>query len=232
MHAIALTALLLAADRVDSTTGVQMAYLKTWAPRSFRALELVAPPLLPGAGRVVSGDIMQTARTIGPVDLAYLDPPYNQHRYEANYHVWETLVRWDHPDHYGTACKRVDIRDSPTRSPFNSRRTFPAALRELLSTVECGTLMLSYNDESWVESDELARWLGEAGFEHVRAVGFEANRYVGARIGIHNPDGLRVGTVGRTRNVEWLFIAGDRSRVEAAAAAAADHGAAPLSAAP
>ena len=33
---IVLTSLLEAADRVDSTTGLQMAYLKSWAPRSYK----------------------------------------------------------------------------------------------------------------------------------------------------------------------------------------------------
>ena len=33
-RAIALISLMEAADRVDSTTGVQMAYLKSWAPRA------------------------------------------------------------------------------------------------------------------------------------------------------------------------------------------------------
>jgi len=47
-------------------------------------------------------------------DLAYLDPPYNQHRYFTNYHVWETLVAWDAPAHYGVACKRVDARQPTT----------------------------------------------------------------------------------------------------------------------
>ena len=46
----------------------------------------------------------------------YLDPPYNQHRYFTNYHVWETLVRWDEPEHYGIACKRVDARDDAPRA--------------------------------------------------------------------------------------------------------------------
>ena len=63
-----------------------------------------------------------------PVDFAYLDPPYNQHRYFTNYHVWETLIRWDAPDHYGIACKRADAKGADNRSRFNSRRTMPGAL--------------------------------------------------------------------------------------------------------
>ncbi|MEC9057083.1 MAG: DNA adenine methylase, partial [Actinomycetota bacterium] len=97
---ILLTSLLEAADRVDSTTGQQMAYLKSWAPRSFNPLELRPPALLAGAGAAVRGDAVDLVGTLGPFDLAYLDPPYNQHRYVANYHVWETLVAWDAPKHY------------------------------------------------------------------------------------------------------------------------------------
>ena len=116
------TSLLEAADRVDSTTGVQMAYVKQWAPRSFRPLELRVPDLLAGPGHAVRGDACAVVGRLGDFDLAYLDPPYNQHRYEANYHIWETLVAWDAPSHYGVACKRTEIRDGP-RSAFNSRRT-------------------------------------------------------------------------------------------------------------
>ena len=45
-----LTSLIEAADRVDSTTGVQMAYVKQWAPRSAKPLELRVPELLRGPG--------------------------------------------------------------------------------------------------------------------------------------------------------------------------------------
>jgi len=48
-----LTSLIEAADRVDSTTGVQMAYVKQWAPRSAKPLELRVPELLPGPGRAI-----------------------------------------------------------------------------------------------------------------------------------------------------------------------------------
>ncbi len=126
LEPVLLTSLLEAADRVDSTTGVQMAYVKQWADRSFRPLELRVPLLLPGPGRAVRGDATVVAAELGDFDLAYLDPPYNQHRYEANYHIWETLVAWDAPDHYGVACKRTEVRQGE-RSVFNSRRTMPGS---------------------------------------------------------------------------------------------------------
>jgi adenine-specific DNA-methyltransferase len=42
----------------------------------------------------------------------------------------------------------------------------------------------------------------------VEILAFDSKRYVGAQIGIHNHRGERVGRVGRTRNTEYLVIAG------------------------
>jgi len=210
LEPVLITSLLEAADRVDSTTGVQMAYVKQWAPRSFRPLELRLPSLLPGPGRAVRGDACALVGELGEFDLAYLDPPYNQHRYEANYHIWETLVAWDAPTHYGIACKRTEIREGP-RSAFNSRRTMIDALAQVVRDVQAGIVVLSYNDESWIGLDALIEMCRVRG--HVEVLAFPSNRYVGARIGIHNPAGERVGTVGRLRNIEYVVVAGARAPV-------------------
>lgn len=220
LYPILLTALLLAADRVDSTTGVQMAYLKSWAPRSHRELELRVPELLPGTGSVVRGDARDVVRELPRTELMYLDPPYNQHRYFTNYHVWETLVRWDRPEAYGVARKRIDSRDAATKSVFNRKREMPLAFAELLGEVRADTVVVSYNDEAWISPERMMDALRDAGHEEVRMLAFDAKRYVGAQIGIHSPAGVKVGTVSHLRNTEYLFVAGSRERVEAAAAAA------------
>jgi adenine-specific DNA-methyltransferase len=193
LEPILLTSLIEAADRVDSTTGVQMAYLKKWAPRAHNRMRLHPPVLLPGAGRAVYGDALTLAGSLGSFDLAYLDPPYNQHRYFTNYHVWETLVAWDAPAHYGVACKRVDARDESTRSPFNSRRTMPAALESLIAALDAELVVVSYNDEAWLTAADLIDMCAVGG-RHVEVLSFDSRRYVGAQIGIHNPRGERVGT--------------------------------------
>ena len=211
---------MLAADRVDSTTGVQMAYLKRWAPRAFNDLQLRAPALLDGPGRAVLGEAAEVVDEIGEVDFAYLDPPYNQHSYRANYHVWETLIRWDNPPHYGVACKRADVRDPASKSPFNRRAEMPAALRRVIERVRARTLVVSYNDESWLAPGDITRWLVAGPYEQVRVLAFDSKRYVGAQIGIHDPAGRKVGRVSHLRNVEYLFIAGPAAAVEAAVHAA------------
>jgi adenine-specific DNA-methyltransferase len=211
---IVLTSLIEAADRVDSTVGVQMAYLKGWAPRAANALELREPHAVSGPpGRVTRAQANELATTLDGIDLAYLDPPYNQHSYLGNYHVWETLARWDAPDHYGVACKRLDCRTR--KSAYNRRRLALPALADLVARVQAGWLVVSFSDEGFHRPDEIEALLARRG--HVGAAAVGRPRYVGARIGIHDPSGRRVGRVSHLRNTEYLFVCGpDRAKLDRA----------------
>jgi adenine-specific DNA-methyltransferase len=205
LEAVLLTSLMEAADRVDSTTGVQMAYLKSWAPRAHNDLSLRLPEVLPrassGKGRALELDALEAVDQVEG-DVAYLDPPYNQHKYLGNYHVWETLVRWDAPEPYGIACKRIDCRDR--QSAFNSRRTALDALRRIVSRVRAAHLVVSFNDEGFVPREAMEEMLSEIGEVEVHA--FDHKRYVGAQIGIFNPKGQRVGEVSHLANTEHLYV--------------------------
>ncbi len=212
LEAILLCSLLLAADRVDSTTGVQMAYLKSWAPRASNPLELRVPPLVEGSGRALRVDARDLIRE-AEADLAYLDPPYNQHCHLGNYHVWETLVLDDEPEAYGVARKRVDCRER--KSPFNLKTRAPAAMVELLDGVSAPHVVLSYSDEGTFGIDQMEEELrARRGLVTRLERGHE--RYVGARIGIYNPSGERVGKVSHTRNREFLLVASRDERVHEA----------------
>jgi adenine-specific DNA-methyltransferase len=201
LQAIALTALMEAADRVDSTAGVQMAYMKAWAPRALKPLSLRLPDLLPGPGRATRADAVQIAPEV-EADLVYLDPPYNQHSYLGNYHVWESLVLWDRPETYGIANKRIDVKTR--KSAFNSRPGIGPALKAVIEAVRAPHLIVSFNDEGYLSREQLVEMLSVRG--PVQVIEIPRPRYVGARIGIHNPKGEKVGTVGRLRNVEYLFV--------------------------
>lgn len=210
LEAVVLVSLMEAADRVDSTTGVQMAYLKSWSPRSFNDMELRVPEVLPrpaaGACAGFEMDALEAARSLEG-DIAYVDPPYNQHAYNGNYHVWESLVRWDKPEVYGVACKRVDVRER--RSVFNSRPRFRAAMEDLLGAIRAPVIVASFSDEGYVTRTEMQEMLAglRGGGTRVLTIATDFPRYVGARIGIYNPRGERVGRVGRLRNTEYVFVA-------------------------
>jgi adenine-specific DNA-methyltransferase len=210
LEAIALVSLMEAADRVDSTVGLQMAYLKHWAARAHQPLQLRVPELLEGEGSASCLDAADAAARF-EADLVYLDPPYNQHSYLGNYHVWESLVRWDKPDVYGVACKRVDVRERG--SDFNRRGRIAGALAGVLARVRARYLVVSFSDEGHLSLPELRGMLNERGT--VREVAFEQPRHIGHRLGVYNPSGVKVGRPGVARNREHLFV------VECAGVAAA-----------
>jgi len=205
LEAVLLVSLMEAADRVDSTTGVQMAYLKQWAPRSYEDLELRVPDVLPraraGRGSAHRLDALEAITRLS-ADVAYIDPPYNQHSYLGNYHIWETLVLWDKPPVYGRACKRIDCRKR--KSSFNSREQAGLAMRTIIEKVQAKHLVVSFNNEGFFTKDEMIEMLSARG--EVIVIEQDYKRYVGAQIGIYNPRGEKVGKVSHLHNTEYLFV--------------------------
>ncbi len=211
LRAIVLVSLMEAADRVDSTTGVQMAFLKQWAPRASNDLELRLPEIAPraeaGKGRAHRMDAAEAVEVL-EADIAYLDPPYNQHSYLGNYHVWESLVLWDKPEHYGVACKRVDCKQR--KSEFNSKRKFRAAWERIVDRVRARHIVVSFSDEGFIGRHEMEAILARRG--EVQVIENDYRRYVGARIGVFNPKGEKVGRVSHLRNTEYLYVVSPRLR--------------------
>ncbi|MBL4809898.1 MAG: DNA adenine methylase [Phycisphaerales bacterium] len=205
LKAVMLVSLMEAADRVDSTTGVQMAYLKSWAPRAHNPLTLRVPNVLdrPTAGKCKATNLeAQDAAKKLTADLAYIDPPYNQHSYLGNYHIWESLVKWDKPETYGIANKRIDTRTR--KSDFNSKPKSIIAMQNFIDKVRCPYKLVSFNNEGYLDKSTMESILAPHGTVHT--IGHDYKRYVGAQIGIHNQSGTKVGKVTHLRNTEYLFL--------------------------
>jgi len=207
--AMGITMLMEALDRVDNTTGVQMAYLKKWCKRSHNDLALRSLSIPDGpVGEAFTGraeDFFEKwGSKLAPVDIAYLDPPYNQHNYRGNYHIWETLVRWDKPERYGKAQKRVDIKAAHTKSDFNSKRKAISAMEKLVASIRARFIVVSFSNEGFIPRHEMIRILSTRG--EVFDQSHEYKRYVGAQIGIHNLKGEKVGEVSHLTNKEFIYI--------------------------
>jgi adenine-specific DNA-methyltransferase len=213
VEAVVLVALMEAADRVDSTTGLQMAYLKSWAPRAHKGIELRFPAVLPGPGTATCDEAVDAARQFHG-RAAYLDPPYNQHSYRGNYHIWETLIRWDAPDVYGVARKRTDCK--AYKSPFNSKRRIRQALLDVVQALDVDLLVVSFNNEGHLDRETIEGVLETRG--HVRTTELDYKRYVGAQIGIFNPSGIKVGEPKALYNKELLYVVSQDAHVADVAA--------------
>ncbi len=101
---------------------------------------------------VLRGDATETARNLPEVDLAYLDPPYNQHPYGSNYFMLNFLLEYKRP---GALSAVSGIPRGWNRSAYNRRREVREALAGLLAAVPAKFVLLSYNSEGFVTLPEL-----------------------------------------------------------------------------
>jgi adenine-specific DNA-methyltransferase len=94
------------------------------------------------------------------VDIAYLDPPYNQHPYGSNYHVLNSVVLWDKPELSkqitpGTkAAIRLDWR-TERRSAYNYREEASEAYHRLLDAVNARYVLTSYSTDGTIPLDAM-----------------------------------------------------------------------------
>ncbi len=106
------------------------------------------------------GDANVVARQIEPVDLAYFDPPYNQHPYGSNYFMLNLIALNREP-------KRVSkVSGIPTdwqRSAYNRRRDALGALTDLVEHTPATHLLISYNDEGFISRDQFDALLNTHG---------------------------------------------------------------------
>jgi adenine-specific DNA-methyltransferase len=178
--AVALTSLILALDRVDSTLGHFVSYLKDWSPRSFNDLRLEVPQLLVATHdhQVTRRDVFSVAQC--PVDLAYYDPPYGSNnekmppsrvRYASYYHVWTTIILNDRPELFGKALRRKDTSDVVASSVFEEFRRNPVskrfiaveAIARLIQNTCARWIILSYSSGGRATAEELNEVLQQHG---------------------------------------------------------------------
>ena len=135
-------------------------------------------------------------------DVGYLDPPYNQHKYRGNYHIWESLVCWDKPEVYGKARKRVDVKEKS--SDFNSRKRILSSMQHVVDHLDVRHIVVSFNNEGYIGKEAMVEVLSKRG--DVFVIEKDYKRYVGAQIGIYNPSGSKVGDVSHVDNKEFIFL--------------------------
>lgn len=170
--AVALTSLIMALDRVDSSLGHFASYLKEWSPRSYKDLELRVPNVFPSppGHRVFRKDVLDLASDVS-VDLAYFDPPYGSNnekmpasrvRYASYYHVWKSVILFDEPELFGRANRRRDTSDTVAASEFEEFRRGESgrfivveAIENLIKATRARHVVLSYSSGGRATAEEL-----------------------------------------------------------------------------
>src|SRR3989344_2855058 len=160
---VLLTSLIIAMDKVDSSVGHQVSYLKKWAPRAYNTMKMEVPRLIidDKQHQVYQKDIFDLVNDI-EVDLAYYDPPYGSSnelmppsrvRYASYYHIWKTICLNDKPKLVGVANRREDVGDTISGSIFEEFRKNDEgqyivieAIERLIKNTPAKYVVLSYNN--------------------------------------------------------------------------------------
>ncbi|MFI5236104.1 MAG: DNA adenine methylase, partial [Gemmatimonadales bacterium] len=100
--------------------------------------------------RVLQEDASGAATQLAGLDLAYIDPPYNQHPYGSNYFMLNLLVRYQRPSEVSPVS---GIPTGWRRSGYNVRARSLPLLKELLGAVDARFLLVSFNNEGFIHPE-------------------------------------------------------------------------------
>lgn len=201
-----------AASWCSNTSGVFKGFHRGWggATRTawyrIRERVCVRPPVLLDNGQqnlVLQMDAPEAASQVA-CDIAYLDPPYNQHQYGANYHLLNTVALWDKPPLQASYTRgnksaiRTDWR-AARNSSYCRKALASAELSRLLDLLDARWILVSYSADGTIPLTELAQLVSSCG-----RLSWVLAPYKRYRVSSQRPSP-------RPHTVEFVLIA-DRSR--------------------
>lgn len=138
-----LASLLEAVPSVSNTTGTYGAYLKHWDKRAFKKIELPQFAVLDNKQKneVYNEDSLDLISHISG-DIMYIDPPYNSRQYAPNYHLLETIAKYDNPKLSGLTGVRPYENQ---KSVFCSKSKVFDAFESLIKNADFSHIIVSYN---------------------------------------------------------------------------------------
>lgn len=155
-----LASLINSIDRYANTASVYGAFLKHVKKSAQKQFRLELFPVIPGKiGKVFNEDINMLVRHIHG-DVLYLDPPYNARQYSSNYHVLETIARYDNPELTGVTGLR---KNDDQKSLFCSKRTVAEVFEDLIKNADFKYIFLSYNNEGLMSLDTIKEIMSRYG---------------------------------------------------------------------
>lgn len=178
-----LSALLDAADRVANVSGTYGSYLKTFQSNARATVTLKAPEVIVSdlAHEAHREDANELVRKVS-ADVLYVDPPYNERQYAANYHILEVIAEHHRVEDleeyesalYGKTGLRPyeDLKSAycVAPSPRSEGRNALSAMTDLILSCRARHVVVSYNEEGLLTREELgailSRFSGKRSFDY------------------------------------------------------------------
>ncbi len=158
-YSFLMASLLVSADSIANVPAVYGSFLKAFKQKAKNSF--VLRPLYdektdektkePKNHVVYSLPVVQVAQQMEPVDVVYLDPPYNERQYSTNYFPLNMIAKTPEETNSFLPLKGVTgIPHDCYRSDFCKKTKVKEAFRELFTALHKKTkwIFLSYNSES------------------------------------------------------------------------------------
>lgn len=164
----------------SNIAGVYAAFHKHWDCRALRPLELRTIQFVNnGKSNIVYNEDSMNLLDKIDTDILYLDPPYNERQYAPNYHILETIAKYDEPKLRGV----TGMRDySSQKSRFCNPTTALEDLNKIAKNAKYKFLVLSYNSEGIMPVEKIIEVLNQYG--NVKLEQFEYTRFKSNNNGI------------------------------------------------
>jgi adenine-specific DNA-methyltransferase len=125
---------------------------------------------------VYNGDSNAIVKEAPEVDLAYLDPPYNQHPYGSNYFMLNVILENKYPKGISDVS---GIPHNWNRSAYNKKQYAYNALSDLVTDIKAKYILISFNSEGFITLDEMKNMLQRSG--RVQVLETSYNTFRGCR---------------------------------------------------
>jgi adenine-specific DNA-methyltransferase len=122
---------------------------------------------------VCNGDANRILHEVPEADIAYLDPPYNQHPYGSNYFMLNLILDYVYPEN---TSKISGIPDGWNRSNYNKGNHAYTALKDLVTNIRAKYILISFNSEGFIGLEEMKSMLEKIGKLDVLETAYNAFR--------------------------------------------------------
>ena len=126
--------------------------------------------------KIYQQDTNELVKLLPHIDVAYIDPPYNQHPYGSNYFMLNLIVK----NKIEGGISRVSgIPNNWNRSEYNKKAKAIIAFEDLIKNLDAKYAIISYNSEGFIRFSEMEEMLKKYGNVRIREISY--NTYRGSR---------------------------------------------------
>ena len=122
---------------------------------------------------ICNGDANEVIKTLPETDIAYLDPPYNQHPYGSNYFMLNLILEYKYPENPSAVS---GIPPNWNRSGYNKKKKALRLLTELVKNVKAKYVIISFNSEGFIDIEQMLDMLNKIGKTEIMEMPYNAFR--------------------------------------------------------